>query len=141
MLARLTGARLLLPAAGRRWSAFSSWEQEVEREALAAAQNKGMDGASGLSPGEMLANKVSREFQAEGAHLAKSQEDRLRDLLRKMEGVRGSGGGGAAFNALRKKALEVRQGVITQREAAGLSKNQDEGRKLIEGLFPIGGPV
>jgi hypothetical protein len=51
-------------------------------------------------------------------------------------------GNKTTYNALRKKALGLRQDVITQRDAAGLSsKDQDEGRKLIEELFPIGGPL
>jgi len=118
-------------------SAFS-WERDVEREAMGAAQNKKMDG-SGLSPNDVMMDKVSREFAAEGVSLAKSQEDKLTVVLRKMATVSGNK---TTYNALRKKALVLRQDVITQRDAAGLSsKDQDEGRKLIEELFPIGGPL
>jgi hypothetical protein len=118
-------------------SAFS-WERDVEREAMGAAQNKKMDW-SGLSPNDVMMDKVSREFAAEGVSLAKSQEDKLTVVLRKMATVSGNK---TTYNALRKKALGLRQDVITQRDAAGLSsKDQDEGRKLIEELFPIGGPL
>ena len=81
-----------------------------------------------------MMSKVSREFQQEGASLAKSQEDKLVILLKKLPALRSQK---ATYNTVRKKALEVRQNMITQREAAGLSKDSNEGRKVIEGLFPI----
>ena len=137
----MTLTYLLRASARRSFSttaaSAASWERDVEREAMSAAQNKKMDG-SGLSPSDVMMDKVSREFAAEGVSLAKSQEDKLTIILRKMD----VSGNKTTFNALRKKALELRQNVITQRDAAGLSsKDQDESRKLVEGLFPIGGPI
>jgi hypothetical protein len=90
-----------------------------------------MDG--GGSPGDVMMSKVSREFAAEGVSMAVKQEDKLKILLSKMGQTRDI----SVFNTLRKKALEVRQHIITQRESAGLAKDSNLSRSVVEELFPI----
>ena len=111
------------------------WMKDAEREARAAAQNKV---GGGGNPGDVMMDKLQHEFSKEGAGHAKSQEDRLTVLLGKMSSQRGSP---TIYNAIRKKAIECRQNIIVQREAAGMNKNSDEGRKVVENLFPIPGSL
>jgi 3-polyprenyl-4-hydroxybenzoate decarboxylase len=84
-----------------------------------------------------MMGKVAKEFQAEGASLAVKQEDKLKEVMKKMNKVSGNA---LMFNTLRKKAIEVRQNIITQRELAGLAKDATLSRKVIEDLFPIPAP-
>ena len=111
------------------------WMKDAEREARAAAQNKV---GGGGNPGDVMMDKLKHEFSKEGAEHAKSQEDRLTVLLGKMNSQRGSP---TIYNAIRKKAIACRQNIIVQREAAGMNKNSDEGRKVVENIFPIPGSL
>jgi hypothetical protein len=111
------------------------WMIDAEREARSAVEARADVG--GGTPGDVMMGKVAKEFQAEGASLAVKQEDKLKEVMKKMNKVSGNA---LMFNTLRKKAIEVRQNIITQRELAGLAKDATLSRKVIEDLFPIPAP-
>ena len=102
---------------------------QAEIDAIAATNAKGLKG----TPNDVMMNKLSHELQGERISNAVKMEDRLRQLIIKVNESR-EHPNPMVYKAVRKKALDIRQDLITQREAAGMNK---DAAALVEAMFPI----
>ena len=87
------------------------------------------------TPNDVMMNKLTHELQGERIANAAKMEDRLRQLIVKVNESRElEYSHPMVYKAVRKKALDVMQDLITQREAAGMNK---DAAALVEAMFPI----
>jgi 5'-deoxynucleotidase YfbR-like HD superfamily hydrolase len=112
----------------------NDWMVQAEQEAIAATNARAAK--QGTANNQMM-NKLQHEMDAEKVHNAIKLEDKLKMLIQKCNEAR-SGAvdtrGRTLYSALRKKALQTRQDLITQREAAGMLS---DAAGIVEAAFPI----
>ena len=112
------------------------WMRQAEAEAISATNARAA--ASGTANDVMMA-KLSHELDGERVANALKLEDRLKQIIDKTNAATSRDATGRKiYSALRKKALQTRQELITQREASGMSKNAAD---TVEAAFPIPPPA
>mmetsp|Transcript_12448 Transcript_12448/g.18625 ORF Transcript_12448/g.18625 Transcript_12448/m.18625 type:complete len:162 (+) Transcript_12448:358-843(+) len=112
----------------------NAWMVQAELDAIAATNAKASK--QGTMNDQMM-NKFQHELDGEKVHNAIKLQDKLKLIIQKCHDAR-SGAvdtrGRKLYSALRKKALQMRQDLITQREAAGMSS---DAAGIVEAAFPI----
>lgn len=110
------------------------WMIEAELEAITATNARA---AKQGTVNDRMMNKLQHELDSEKISHAIKLDDKLKTLIRKCHDAR-SGAvdkrGRMVYSALRKKALQTRQDLITQREAAGMLS---DAAATVEAAFPI----
>jgi hypothetical protein len=116
----------------------NDWMVQAEQEAIAATNARS---AKEGTVNDQMMNKLKHELDSEKVHNAIKLEDKLKLIIEKCHDAR-SGAvdtrGRTLYSALRKKALQTRQDLITQREAAGMLS---DAAGIVEAAFPIPAPV
>jgi 5'-deoxynucleotidase YfbR-like HD superfamily hydrolase len=112
----------------------NDWMAQANKDAISdtkARTNKQGD------VNDQFMNKLQHELDSEKVHNAVKLEDKLKDLIQKCNDAR-SGAvdtrGRTLYSALRKKALQTRQDLITQRETAGMLS---DAAGIVESSYPI----
>jgi hypothetical protein len=112
----------------------NDWMVQAEQEAIAATNARS---AKEGTVNDQMMNKLKHELDSEKVHNAIKLEDKLKLIIEKCHDAR-SGAvdtrGRTLYSALRKKALQTRQDLITQREAAGMLS---DAAGIVEAAFPI----
>jgi hypothetical protein len=112
----------------------NDWMVQAEQDAIAATNAKA---AKQGTINDQMMNKLKHELDSEKVHNAIKLEDKLKLMIQKCHEAR-SGAvdtrGRKLYSALRKKALQTRQDLITQREAAGMVL---DAAGIVEAAFPI----
>ena len=109
------------------------WMKQAELDAIASSKGK-TSVQAGASPGMHMLNKIEHEFQEERVQHTTNLTEKLNDLIRKCNEHSGNP---TIYNAIRKRALVARQDLIVQREASGMTNNQEMNTTSIEKQFPI----
>jgi hypothetical protein len=107
---------------------------EAELEAISATNARA---AKSGTANDTMMSKLTHEMASERVSNALKLEEKLGTLLAKCEDARSGATdarGRKLFNALRKKASEMRQELITQREAAGMVT---DAATVVETAFPL----
>jgi hypothetical protein len=107
---------------------------QTEKEAISATNAKAAE--QGTVNDQMM-NKLTHELDSEKVHNAIKLEDKLKIMIQQCHETRSDAvdtRGRTLYNALRKKALQTRQDLITQREAAGMLS---DAAGIVEASFPI----
>jgi hypothetical protein len=112
----------------------NDWMVQAEQDATAGTNAKA---AKQGTINDQMMNKLKHELDSEKVHNAIKLEDKLKLMIQKCHEAR-SGAvdtrGRKLYSALRKKALQTRQDLITQREAAGMVL---DAAGIVEAAFPI----
>lgn len=114
------------------------WMRLAEEEAIAATNARAMSQGTAQ---DVMMNRLTHELDSERVSNAVKLEERLRQLIAKAGAARGKATdsmGRKVYSAVRKKCLEARQDLITQREAAGMAT---DAASSVEAAFPIPPPV
>ena len=126
--------RMLAPRLFSSKNDPNDWMVQAEHEAISATNARAAK--SGTTNDQMM-SKLQHELDTEKVHNAIKLEDKLKMIIQKCHDAR-SGAvdtrGRTLYSALRKKALQTRQDLITQREAAGMSS---DATGIVEAAFPI----
>jgi hypothetical protein len=107
---------------------------EAEQEAIAATNARAVK--QGTANDAMM-SRLNHELDSERVSNAVKLEDKLKELIAKANQAKSGATdakGRMVYSAVRKKALETRQNLITQREAAGMAK---DATSAVEAAFPI----
>jgi hypothetical protein len=110
------------------------WMVQAELDSVASVAARA---AKGGSVNDRLMNQLTHEFDSERVRNTVNMEDRLKQLLIKLNGARPGAvddRGRKLYNAIRKRCLDSRQELITQRESAGLGK---DAAGIVEQMFFI----
>ena len=108
------------------------WMQQAEADAIKATNDRA---ATSGSANDVMMSKLSHELDGERVSNAIKMEDKLKQIIAKCHSATSRDATGRKiFSALRKKALQTRQDLITQREASGMSK---DAANTVEAAFPI----
>ena len=123
---------------GRPFSANKrpEWMIQAEQEALAASSARAVS-----TPNGRMMDKLTHEFNSERVSNSVRLEDKLKQLIAKANQAKSGATdkkGRMVYTAIRKKALETRQDLITQREAAGMAT---DATSAVEAAYPIPTPV
>jgi hypothetical protein len=112
----------------------NDWMVQAEQESIAATNARA---AKQGTANDHMMNKLQHELDSEKMHNTVKLEDKLKVLIQKCNEAR-SGAvdtrGRTLFSALRKKALQTRQDLISQRESAGMLT---DAANIVETAFPI----
>ena len=95
-----------------RFLASSGYDKKYNISVLNDARLEALGGATR----DGLLNKLEGEFQGERVSATRRAEDRLREELRALDGLRGDV---VAFNDKRKNIITLRTELVIQREASG----------------------
>ena len=95
-----------------RFLASSGYDKKYNTSVLNDARLEALGGATR----DGLLNKLEGEFQGERVSATRRAEDRLREELRALDGLRGDV---VAFNDKRKNIITLRTELVIQREASG----------------------
>jgi len=109
------------------------WMAQAEAEAIAATNARAAQGTAN----DHVMSKLAHEFQGERISSAVKLSDKLNDLIAKCHAAKPGAvdeRGRKVYNTLRKKALQTRQDLITQKEAAGMTT---DATSVVESAFPI----
>jgi hypothetical protein len=112
----------------------NDWMVQAENEAIAAGNARA---AKEGNANTQMMNQLQHEFDSEKVSHAIKLEDKLKGLIQKCHEARPDAvdtRGRTLYSALRKKALQTRQDLITQREAAGMLT---DAAGIVESSFPI----
>jgi hypothetical protein len=112
----------------------NDWMVQAEQESIAATNARA---AKQGTANDHMMNKLQHELDSEKMHNTVKLEDKLKVLIQKCNEAR-SGAvdtrGRTLFSALRKKALQTRQDLVSQRESAGMLT---DAANIVEAAFPI----
>jgi hypothetical protein len=112
----------------------NDWMVQAEQESIAATNARA---AKQGTANDHMMNKLQHELDSEKMHNTVKLEDKLKVLIQKCNEAR-SGAvdtrGRTLFSALRKKALQTRQDLISQRESAGMLT---DAANIVDTAFPI----
>jgi hypothetical protein len=116
----------------------TDWMQQAELEAIAATKDRALKGGN-ISASDHMMNKLTNEMDQERISNAMKLQDKLKILIDKCHQHKGAATtdnprGRAVYSALRKKALGLRQDLISQKEAAGMIT---DAANVVEQAFPI----
>jgi hypothetical protein len=118
----------------RLFSSKNDWMAQADNEAIAATNARAAE--QGTVNDQMM-NKLQHELDSEKIHNAVKLEDKLKILIQKCDEAKPGAvdtRGRTLYTALRKKALQTRQDLITQRETAGMLSDAAD---VVEATFPI----
>jgi hypothetical protein len=107
---------------------------EAELEATAATNARA---AKQGTANDRMMSKLTHELDSEKISHATKLQEKLKDLIQKCQNARSGATDARArtvYNAIRKKALQTRQELISQKEAAGMVT---DATNLVEAQFPI----
>jgi hypothetical protein len=107
---------------------------EAELEAISATNARA---AKSGTANDTMMSKLTHEMASERVSNALKLEEKLRTLLQKCQDARSGATdtrGRKIYSTLRKKASEMRQELITQREAAGMVT---DAATVVEAAFPL----
>lgn len=111
---------------------------QAELEAISATNARA---AKQGTVNDRMMNTLQHELDSEKVSHAIKLDDKLKRLIQQCNAAR-SGAidkrGRMVYSALRKKALQTRQDLVTQREAAGMLA---DAAGVVEAAFPIPPPV
>jgi hypothetical protein len=125
---------MLLPRLFSNKKNPNDWMVQAEQEAIATTNARA---AKQGTANDHMMNKLQHELDSEKVHNTNKLEDKLKMLIEKCNDAR-SGAvdtrGRTLYSALRKKALQTRQDLITQRESLGMLT---DAAGIVEAAFPI----
>jgi len=107
---------------------------QAELDAIAATNSRA---ASQGTANDVAMGKLNHEFQGERVSSVLRMEDKLKILIQKCNALRSGAtdpAGRKLYSAIRKKCLENRQALITQREAAGMTK---DAARTVESMYVV----
>ena len=116
----------------------TDWMHQAELEAIAATKGRALKGGN-ISASDHMMNKLTNEMDQERVSNAMKLQDRLKAVIDKCHQHKGAATtdnprGRAVYNALRKKALLLRQDLISQKEAAGMIT---DAANVVEQAYPV----
>lgn len=111
------------------------WMQQAELDAIAATNARA---AKQGTANDVMMGKLKHELDGEIISNAIKLEEKLKITIRKCHDAKSASmvdaRGRMVYNAIRKKALALRQDLITQKEAAGMST---DAASFVEAAYPI----
>lgn len=114
------------------------WMVQAEIEAIAATNARA---AKAGTANDHMMSKIQHELDGEKISNSIRLQDKLKDVIDKCHKARAGAvdtRGRMVYNTIRKKALQLRQDLITQKEAAGM---MTDATSTVEAAFPIPGSV
>ena len=108
------------------------WQQNAEMDARRVVKGR-VGGSNFTKAEEVFANAMKLEFHQESASNVKRIESKLESLLKRLDDAKRMKDV-MTFNETRLAAIHVRNDIIAQREAAGLTQNNTA---VCEETWPI----